>query len=318
MKSISVVTYGTAGSCPVCTPERSIHGGNTTSLRILSECIPKESALAIDMGTGFRLLCKDLLKEGIDTINVLITHFHADHMLGLPFAPQTYMKGVRKELIGPSENGRGPKEEFENLMAPARFPVHFAEVESRFFFKGFEHPAAHVILFHPQGGRKIMAVDEFERLEAERKHFPIGKGKYSLEECLVVRMYRCNHPELTISYRFEERPTGKVFVFLTDHENMDGHPTGLIRHISGADLLIADGQYDRNTYDTLTAGFGHGTGDYLARLACRAGVKRVGITHHDPDATDESILKIVKEAKSASTEPDIEYFSCKDLMTIEI
>jgi hypothetical protein len=88
-------------------------------------------------------------------------------------------------------------------------------------------------------------------------------------------MIKTAHPEHTISYRFEERPTGKTFVFLTDHENTDGISNALRDHISGADLFIGDAQYDRPTYEARTAGYGHGTGEYVTRLGEYCGVGHI-------------------------------------------
>jgi len=117
---------------------------------------------------------------------------------------------------------------------------------------------------------------------------------------LVIRMVRTNHPERAISYRFEERPTGKVFVFMTDHENTDGVSGDLRRHLQGVDTLVIDCQYPRWKYDKFTANFGHSTPDYCVRLAAETGVRELGLTHHDPLSTDEDVDKILEEARVAA------------------
>jgi hypothetical protein len=201
------------------------------------------------------------------------------------------------------------------------------EVKSHFSFSKIDHPAGTVIIFHPEGGRKKMELDEFQKLEAKKSLIPVGEGKYPISECLIVKMIKTTHPEHTISYRFEERPTGKVFVFLTDHENTDGISVSLRDHIRGADLFIADAQYDRVTYETRTAGYGHGTGEYVARLGeqCIVDTKantrkiaHIGLTHHDPNADDETIEKILAEANEARMYTETRIFSCKDMETIEV
>ena len=314
---MEITCYGTAGSLPVCRPNRTRHGGNTTCLRIQSECLPAGMVLAVDAGTGYYPLCMDVLKEGDKRhMLTLFTHYHHDHTQGLLLVPQTYMKSVKMELIGPVDKGAGPKEVFETLMEPPFHPVSSAEVKSHFHFAKIEHPAGTVMLFHPQGGKKQMQLHEFETLENRRQFVPIGEGKYPVQECLVVRMLKATHPEQTISYRFEERPTGRVFVFLTDHENTDGIARALRTHIEGAHVFIADAQYDRRTYETRTAGFGHGTGDYVVRLAEHCGVKRVGLTHHDPGADDDTIEGILAEALAARSDMGLEVFSCQDMQTV--
>jgi ribonuclease BN (tRNA processing enzyme) len=137
-------------------------------------------------------------------------------------------------------------------------------------------------------------------------------------------MYKTAHPEYTVSYRFEERPTGKVFVFLTDHENTDGFPNNLLHHLRGADLLVQDGQYSDEVYRARTSGFGHGTPEYCVKLAQRASVKRLGITHHDPDASDVDVEQRIVEAKqfAGEVESSLEFieniFVCADYQTIEV
>src|SRR5438034_10965963 len=42
--------------------------------------------LVVDAGTGFRRLVSDAsLLEGVSSISVVLTHFHIDHLMGLPF-----------------------------------------------------------------------------------------------------------------------------------------------------------------------------------------------------------------------------------------
>jgi hypothetical protein len=50
---MQVVLYGTRGSTPICRSDAVKYGGNTTSLRVKSQCLPQGMALAIDAGSGF-------------------------------------------------------------------------------------------------------------------------------------------------------------------------------------------------------------------------------------------------------------------------
>ncbi|MBU2258088.1 MAG: hypothetical protein KJ926_03090, partial [Candidatus Omnitrophica bacterium] len=77
----------------------------------------------------------------------------------------------------------------------------------------------------------------------KEKQLTFGKRHFPVNECLIIKMLKAEHPEYTVSYRFEEMPTEKVFVFLTDHENTDGFPAKLLGHIKGADLIIQDCQF---------------------------------------------------------------------------
>ncbi|GBE16765.1 hypothetical protein BMS3Abin15_00588 [bacterium BMS3Abin15] len=77
---MKVKLYGTRGSVPVANSKSVQFGGNTTCVRVMSDCIPESMALIIDAGTGFVPLSNDILQEGgIEETLILFTHYHHDH-----------------------------------------------------------------------------------------------------------------------------------------------------------------------------------------------------------------------------------------------
>jgi len=310
--------YGTRGSIPVSHPEKVQFGGNTTCLRIRSECLPEGHWLTVDSGTGIVPLSRDFVKANGKEVVVLQTHWHHDHTQGMLLSCFPYMKNIPVRVFGPKEDGLGGRQVFHQIMRPPFFPVEFKEIGSHFRFHDIEHPNSTVLVIHPTGGYKVLKLEEFERMLKEGRQLPFpSRQSFSVEECLVVRMYRNNHPERTISYRFEERPTGQIFVILTDHENMDGIPQCLRRHLEGASLLVMDAQYTREAYDTAKCGFGHGTPDYVAKVARETGISFLGITHHDPDSTDSQIQEIVAVAQSEAG-AGIHVFACCDYKEVDL
>lgn len=300
-----VTTYGTRGSIPVAGVKNAKYGGNTTCLHIKSPCLPQDTYLVIDAGSGLMPLNSNGLAVRVKEVILFFTHYHHDHTQGLLLAPWTYMKtDVKLRLYGPEEHGIGPKQMLDHLMRPPFHPVSLPEVftKDHMEFKGIQHPAEMAFVVHPQGGLKLCALHELEAAESGAHGQMVFRKstRYSLRECLVVRMFRSNHPERTISYRFEERPTGRVFVFLTDHENQDSTPLALRNHLRGADLLIMDSQYTRNQYENGKAGFGHGTPDFCVGVANEMGIKELGLTHHDPQASDEAVDGVLREAHAAA------------------
>lgn len=316
---MKVKFYGTRGSVPISNKKSVKYGGNTTCLRVISECVPPEMVLAVDAGTGFVPLSFDVLKEnGLKEVVVLFTHFHHDHTQGVFLSPILFMKNIRLNLWGPVEAGVGPKEMMGTLMRSPFFPVDFREVSSHINCKNLEFPKTNVILFHPKGGKKIMMVDAYERLVSANKHLPIGKGKYPVEECLVVTMYKSRHPEYTIAYRFEEKPTEKTFVFLSDHENEAGIPQALKVHLKDVSLLVMDSQYTRSVYEERTAGYGHGTPDYCVLIGRESSAKKLGLTHHDPASTDGDIETILAQAEKENQDGKMQIFTCYDYQEVEV
>ena len=325
---MNVTFYGTRGSIPVSGFWSNEYGGNTTSLRITSECLPSGNALAVDAGSGFVPLSRGLLGNHIERINLLFTHFHHDHTMGLPLAPHTFIPSARINIWGPKEHGVGPLEVFKTIMCPPYFPVDFAMVQSRFYCHGLENIGTQVMVVHPKGGFLLVKMDVFERTERERERegnqLSFGKnGRHAIDECLVIKMYKTRHPEYTVSYRFEERPTDRVFVFLTDHEKTAGFPLEFVRHLQDADLLVQDAQYSEEQYHKDKAGFGHGTPEYCVDTAIAAGAKTLGLTHHDPAATKlviESRLQAAKEHAAKQLRHDLaeHIFACADGQTMTV
>jgi phosphoribosyl 1,2-cyclic phosphodiesterase len=296
-----VHSFGTRGSVPVSGSRYSRYGGNTTCFRIESECLPPSNYLVVDAGTGIVPLGYKALEEGVQEVTLLFTHFHHDHTQGIPLCPITFCDSVKIDCYGPEEHGIGPRQMLTDLMRQPYFPVSFVQVDHHFSCKGIKHPQSKIMVIHPDGGLKLLEVDELAR--AEQKELPqirMKGGSFPLNECLVIRMWRTTHPERAISYRFEERPTGKVFVLMTDNENVDGLPQDMIRHLTGTDLLVIDSQYSREMYESATAGFGHGTPGFCVRVAKEVGITNLGLTHHHPGSSDVDVDTILEEARAAA------------------
>lgn len=313
---MEIQMYGTRGSTPGQPRGSEFFGGNTTCLRVKSDCIPPGYAFAVDAGSGFVQLSNDALKEGLLKIALIFTHYHHDHTQGLFLAPHTFMAQEVK-IWGPREHGIGPNEVLSTLMRSPYFPVDFPKVRHRFDLHPMDEIGTKVLVIHPVGGFHLLPIDRYRQAEASGQQLPLQKGRFAIEECLVVFMYKTTHPEQTISYRFDEKPTGRVFVFLTDHEKTAAYPVDMLNHLKNAHLLVQDGQYSEAVYNASTAGFGHATPEYCVETMIAAGIPRMGITHHDPNATDAAIRERVDEARRHAAKlgreiPDEHIFGCAD------
>ena len=121
-----------------------------------------------------------------------------------------------------------------------------------------------------------------------------------------------NHPAMTVGYRVEA--DGVAMVYLVDHEPFSdqlwraGAEPGRIgsilhegdrRHanfMADADLVIHDAQYTPEEYPAKKT-WGHSTYEYVVRMAAAAGVRRVALTHHDPDHDDQFVAEIERKAR---------------------
>lgn len=312
---MNIKIYGTRGSIPISNRDSTKFGGNTTCLRVFDPSLPKNMVLVIDSGSGFVPMAKDILKEGDKSeVLILYTHYHSDHTIGLFLSPLTFIKNFTMTLLGPLENDHGAREMMQNMMISPYFPVDVREIQSHFTYKGIKTPNARVLIIHNEGF-VVLDINHYELLVKHDEYVPIGKGKFPLNDCLIVKMWKTNHPEKTLSYSFNSLKTGKKFVFMTDHENSDGLSKSMFEHTSNADLLIMDSQYSREKYDKGFCGFGHATPEYCVKVAEQCNVKKLGLTHHDPDSTDSDVEKILTDAiKSKKT--NIEIFACEDYQEV--
>jgi len=79
--------WGTRGSIPTPIADNLLHGGNTSCIQIIDPTHP-QTLLIFDAGTGIHALSSSLPQPTGNTINLFFTHFHWDHIQGLPgFAP---------------------------------------------------------------------------------------------------------------------------------------------------------------------------------------------------------------------------------------
>jgi phosphoribosyl 1,2-cyclic phosphodiesterase len=318
---MEVIAWGTRGSLPVANPGMVQTGGNTTCYEVRSACLPAGVHVVVDGGTGFLPFSREALDRGMTELHLFHTHYHHDHTQGVLIAPPIFMPQMGMHIYGTKDRGIGPRQVYERIMEPPFHPVSFGAIANHIQFHQIEIPPTRVILLHPLGGQVILEKERFIHLEDEDKPVSFGQGhSFPIAECLVVQMHWTEHPERTITYRFEERPTGRVFVLLTDEEVRAGVPTSLIEFLSGTNLLIQDVQYSQEEYEKGgKAGFGHGTPEYAVRLARIADLERIGFTHHDPLAADPRIEALVEEGMAlVQPEESLVLFACKDYDRYEI
>jgi phosphoribosyl 1,2-cyclic phosphodiesterase len=253
--------YGTRGSIPVCDPGFQQFGGNTTCLQITFT--DTNRIVIIDAGTGLRNLGRDLRAIGHkqEQIVIALSHFHWDHIQGFPFFAPAYDSKQKITLLtlGRDQTTTDLRQIFEVQMQAEYFPVQLDQMG---------------------------AVFEFLQIADASRHFTAINGVET-----VVTAQRHNHPGGAYSFRIERN--GKVLVVCTDVEHGEQIDPRLVELARGADLLVHDAQY---TAEELLKrrGWGHSSFDQAMQLAEMAGVKRLALTHHDPEHDDEFLLRIEK------------------------
>ncbi len=254
--------YGTRGSIPICAPQYQEFGGNTTCVLVKAP----ENIGILDAGTGIRNLGKELVSDqhlGIDRpVFIAFSHFHWDHIQGQPFFLPAYdpKRHFIISAIGRERYGKDLKSIFQVQMQRDYFPVAL------------------------DGMR---ATIDFHQTE-----------EYSLVlENATATVLKHNHPGDAYSYRIEGKRDGKVLVFCTDIEHGDEVDPNIVELAKDADLLIHEAQY---TPDELPKhkGWGHSSWEQAVEVAKRASVKKLAITHHDPDHDDAFLRNFEKQVQA--------------------
>jgi phosphoribosyl 1,2-cyclic phosphodiesterase len=263
------------------------YGGNSTCLEVRSG---DGKIFIIDAGSGVRNLGKALRREA-DTsdIRFFFTHPHWDHLSGFPFFEPAYIDRFNITFCsGPHAQDTIHKYLTHQMESPY-FPVEFSYLKARFNFRCENH-------------------------NREDIDCPLS--------CMQFRALPLNHPNGGYGCRLIEH--GKKFIFLTDNELGFHHKGGLtpaeyVELCRDADLLLHDAQYTDEEYK-YTRGWGHSTYKDATDLAIQAGVKRMGLYHHDPDRSDDDLDRQLdlcrKQIKQAGSH--VECFACAEGMVLEL
>jgi phosphoribosyl 1,2-cyclic phosphodiesterase len=253
---IRVKFWGVRGSLPTPAIDNLGYGGNTTCLEVRS---PRDR-LIIDLGSGARNLGIELQQEPAGnrhSLNLLMTHFHWDHIQGLPFFAPLY-SAVNDVTFHSSLSPDETRTILEGHMASPYYPVKFEYMAAaKRFIGGNLEP------FH-RGGFQIQP-------------FPM------------------NHPQGATGYRIER--DGAVYVHASDLEHGDPNLDRILRdHSQNADVLVMDAQYTPEEYE-MKRGWGHATWLEATRVARDCNVKQLVLFHHAPSHNDAFIDEIVNQAK---------------------
>ena len=277
-------------------------GGNTSCVEIRVG----DHLLVCDGGTGIIPLGEALVeRDDISEMLVVFTHYHWDHICGLPFFQPAFIPSWKIKFFGPGETAEDIERRLSNQMKAPYFPV---ETETWMANIEYLNPTQNGIVHGP----------------------------------LKVSFHNVHHPGVTYGYRIEV--AGKTIVYVSDNEidflkssiehrydefDAEEHQlleqieseerTAELNAIRNCDILIHDAQYTPHDYDK-KRGWGHSCYVDAVNFAIDANVKSLYLYHHDPTYDDEKIsaiyhdcMQIISERKS-----DMTCFIASEGLTIDL
>ncbi len=273
--SVSVTFFGARGSRPVSGSAYAQFGGDTAL--VVLDC--GAEPILLDLGTGLSGFSRTLRDRGAFRASCLLSHYHFDHVQGLPFFADIDKIGNSLTIFAP-DVGEKP---LRTLYGPPFFPV------SPFEFRGELEV------------RPIAA----GRLELER-------SKASVVASLVP------HTNVAFGYRIELGGATICYIPDHQAPyTRDTFAATALELADGADLLIHDAQYTPAEFE-LKSNWGHSTHLYAVDFAIAARVKRLALFHHDPSHSDNDLLAMELSAKEAYPSSGVEIFAARQGQVLQI
>ena len=238
-------------------------------------------SILIDCGEGTQIALREKGWSPNPIDIICFTHYHADHISGLPGMLLTMGNAERTEpltLIGPKGLTRvvnslrviAPELPFEIKC------VEITEPEQTFSFEGFRietFKVNHNVLCYGYS-MSIDRTGRFDRVRAEEQQIPMKLWSRLQKGETIEQDGRIFTPDMVLG---ADRKGLKV-TYCTD-----SRPTeGILKYAQGADLLILEGMYGEPDKLVKAKEHRHMTMYEAARIARDAQVPELWLTHYSP------------------------------------
>ena len=252
------------------------YGGNTPCIEV--SC--GDTRLLIDAGSGLRGLGIELLKGpcgvGKGEVHLAFTHFHWDHLVGLPFFTPIFIPGNTIHIYAVQPD---LEEIVRTVFKKPFFPLNFEQLGAEIVFHALE----------------------------PRKPWKLGD--------LSITPYQLDHPDPCWGYQIEGAGKKFAYCVDTEATRFTHEELGPdLPMYQGLDLMIFDAQYTLQEAAE-KVDWGHAAAAIGLDLAIREKIPRVLFMHHDPGSTDRRIddarlqaAKYLKIQTKESKRQNIEMF----------
>lgn len=244
-------------------PRTATFGGNTPCVEVIAD---GGQRLILDAGSGIRQLGMSLMKDekeklgkGQGSCHILFSHFHFDHIQGIPFFVPVFIPGNTVNYYG------GVPEIVEIIAGQ---------------FKGPYFPV------------------EFDKLGAKQTGTTLEQDKSYDINGFKVSLHALNHPNRSFAYRIEKDGKTLVYATDSEFMDRPTEEyASYKKFFANADCFIVDTQYAILDSMTTKFGWGHSSPNIDIDLAHASGVKSLYFFHYDPLISDEDIVKTFRETE---------------------
>ena len=249
-------------------------GGNTPCV----ELRVNGHAMLFDAGTGIIPFGNAFIQEqGERKMTVVLTHYHWDHISGLPFFVPAFLPGWQIDFYGPAEN-------------PVELARHVAHQMKAPYFPVETETWLADVHYHTPG------LDAYEIGDVSIEPFTVHHPGTTYGYRIVVgdkRLVYCPDNELSfISQSIDERKDEfdedeqALLEAMREEERWQG-----IEFMADVDVLIHDAQYTPEDYQR-KRGWGHSCYIDTVNSAVDAGVGNLYLFSHDPGYDDTQLEKM--------------------------
>jgi phosphoribosyl 1,2-cyclic phosphodiesterase len=253
---------GVRGSVPWSVPEGIGHGCNTPCIEVLDE--RAGGILVLDAGSGIVGVNPSTLAKTPRAVSLVLTHYHWDHLLGLPFFATLYQPGWPLTIHTPTLASHDPSW-MDTMFKSPFFPVPYQHLPNK--------PKVEMV----QPGDVPLA-------------------GFSLTALAL------NHPGGSLAYRIKGAEGD--FVYATDHEfGNPAFDEPLAAFAGGAAAIVLDAHFTPEELPH-HRGWGHSDWRQCAEFAAANRIGRLWLFHHKPGRSDRALEDIRLEARKVFAPTD--------------
>lgn len=225
-------------------------GGHTACIQVTT---PKTD-IVIDGGSGIRRYGEALLLGpcgmGKGEVHIFMTHFHWDHMIGLPFFVPIFIPGNKIHFYAVQDD---LEDRVRAMFYKPHFPVPFERLGAQ-------------VIFHKLEPREPRVLND-----------------------LSITPYRLDHPDPCWGFRCESGGKAFSHCVDTEGTRVSQKDLDKdLPLYQNSDLVIYDAQYSfLEAAEKID--WGHASGPIGIDIGMREKIKKMLFIHHDPAASDEKI-----------------------------